>query len=138
MQEKSQILINKIREKNIDADIFMSYRSFDEQAKLYAKGRTEPGTIVTNAKPGYSYHNYGLAFDVVFKKDGNWSWSEEHDWAALGRLGKELGFHWGGDWGWDKPHFELNFGHTVDDLLAIFNKDKLLSDVWEHLDAAPI
>lgn len=135
--ERCQKLINKIKEQSLDADIFMSFRSFDEQAKLYAKGRTEPGAIVTNSKPGYSFHNYGLALDVVFKKDGKWSWDQAHDWALLGKLGKELGFNWGGDWGWDKPHFELNFGHKIEDLLAIFNKNKDLDEVWAHLDSAP-
>jgi hypothetical protein len=37
----------------------------EEQAALYAKGRTSGGRIVTKAKPGQSYHNYGLAFDWV-------------------------------------------------------------------------
>jgi hypothetical protein len=40
-------------------------RTMEEQAKLYAKGRTSGGRIVTKAKPGQSFHNYGLAFDWV-------------------------------------------------------------------------
>lgn len=46
-------------------------RSWAEQAKLYAKGRTAPGARVTNAAPGTSWHNYGLAFDFgVFTAGG--------------------------------------------------------------------
>ena len=40
-------------------------RSFSEQATLYFAGRTMPGPVVTNAPPGYSCHNYGLAIDLV-------------------------------------------------------------------------
>lgn len=36
-------------------------RTFSEQDALFAQGRTKPGKIVTNAKAGLSYHNYGLA-----------------------------------------------------------------------------
>jgi peptidoglycan L-alanyl-D-glutamate endopeptidase CwlK len=40
-------------------------RTFAEQDGLYAQGRSKPGAIVTNAKGGQSYHNYGLAIDIV-------------------------------------------------------------------------
>lgn len=40
-------------------------RSFDKQAEYYASGRTKPGKIITKAKPGSSYHQYGLALDHV-------------------------------------------------------------------------
>ena len=45
--------------------IYCGFRSFEEQAALYSQGRGKPGRIVTKAKPGESYHNYGLAFDWV-------------------------------------------------------------------------
>ena len=37
----------------------------EEQTALYAIGRTSPGKVVTKARAGESYHNYGLAFDWV-------------------------------------------------------------------------
>jgi hypothetical protein len=37
----------------------------EEQAALYSLGRSAPGRIVTKARAGESYHNYGLAFDWV-------------------------------------------------------------------------
>src|SRR3989442_4358551 len=44
-------------------------RTWEEQDALYAKGRTVPPIgkkyIVTKAKGGQSYHNFGLAFDIV-------------------------------------------------------------------------
>ena len=46
-------------------------RTIKEQNDLYAQGRTKPGKIVTNAKGGQSYHNYGLAIDIVLLVDKN-------------------------------------------------------------------
>lgn len=83
------------------------YRSLEAQADLYAQGRTKPGSVVTNAKPGQSPHNYAAAIDVVFiTKDGNVDWNGP--WAAIGAIGEELGLVWGGRFKGlvDKPHFE--------------------------------
>jgi len=40
-------------------------RTDKEQDALFAIGRTIKGKKVTNAKGGRSYHNYGLALDIV-------------------------------------------------------------------------
>lgn len=44
-------------------------RSFVTQEALYVQGRTKPGDIVTWARPGLSYHNYGLATDWAFFRE---------------------------------------------------------------------
>src|SRR5687768_12313312 len=53
-------------------------RTFEEQAILYAQGRTKLYDArgkklgkVTNAKPGYSFHQYGMAIDIVLVVDTN-------------------------------------------------------------------
>ena len=38
-------------------------RDWAEQSALYSKGRTTAGPKVTNARAGYSFHNFGCAFD---------------------------------------------------------------------------
>lgn len=38
-------------------------RTYAEQNLLYAKGRTSPGPRVTNARGGFSNHNFGIAGD---------------------------------------------------------------------------
>jgi peptidoglycan L-alanyl-D-glutamate endopeptidase CwlK len=45
--------------------IVQTLRTFEEQDLLYQKGRTRPGPIVTNARAGQGYHNYGLAIDFL-------------------------------------------------------------------------
>jgi peptidoglycan LD-endopeptidase CwlK len=107
-------------------------RTFAEQTALYAKGRTAPGAKVTNAKAGESYHNYGLAIDIVLLKDtdGNGSfetasWETNvdfdgdgvNDWLEIVLIFKKHGWVWGGDWKFsDKPHFEKTFGLSVMEL----------------------
>jgi peptidoglycan L-alanyl-D-glutamate endopeptidase CwlK len=99
------------------------YRSFAKQKELYAKGRTAPGKVVTSAMPGQSYHNYGLAIDVVEIKNGVPLWSNPN-WEQIGRIGEKHGFVWGGRWTKckncpDKPHFQKTFGKHHTDLLAM-------------------
>ena len=59
----------------LDVLVTCTYRSMAEQADLYARGRTAPGKKVTNAKPGQSAHNYGLALDFVPMINGKPEWS---------------------------------------------------------------
>jgi len=76
-----------------------------------------PGSIVTNAQGGESYHNYGLAIDVVEISDGQAIWrADNFDW--IGELGKSLRFEWGGDWTRfkDRPHFQMTGGRTIEEL----------------------
>jgi peptidoglycan L-alanyl-D-glutamate endopeptidase CwlK len=102
-------------------------RTLEEQAALYAKGRTAPGPIVTNAKPGSSYHNFSLAFDIaVVGADGKITWDtkvdvdhdSEPDYIEVGLLGESLGLEWGGRFKSlvDLPHFQVSFGLSLKDL----------------------
>ena len=90
------------------------YRSNERQDELYAQGRTTPGNIVTNAKAGESFHNYGVAFDVVFREKGYNA--PQEDWERLGQFGRILGLSWGGDWkGFvDRPHFQHTKGYGIE------------------------
>ena len=107
------------------------YRTFEQQAALYAKGRTAPGDKVTNAKPGQSYHNYGLAADIVLLLPGGQvSWDRRvdldkdgrSDWDEVVYVFKQYGWKWGGDWisFKDYPHFEKSFGLSVKELRKRF------------------
>ena len=124
------------KEAGISGGLFCSLRTFEEQDKLYAQGRTKPGSIVTNAKGGQSYHNYGIAFDFVFKdKKGNWTWNGDYN--KIGKIGESLGFEWGGSWSKfpDKPHFQKIYNQSVENLLKVYNKNKKVEDVWTYLNS---
>ena len=89
------------------------FRSFDEQNALYAKGRTESGKTLTNARAGFSWHNFGLAVDIAFQKDGKLSYAQSH-YDKIIPISKESGFIWGGNWRIvDKPHFEWHPGISL-------------------------
>jgi hypothetical protein len=96
-------------------------RTWEEQDKLYAKGRTVPPIgkefVVTNARGGQSWHNFGLAFDiVVLDALGKTDWDTAHPgWGKAAELGKSVGLEWGGDWkGFkDMPHFQYTGGLTL-------------------------
>lgn len=109
-------------------------RTFAEQDGLYAQGRTTKGSIVTNAKGGLSYHNYGLALDIVLIDGKNASWDirkdfdsdGKADWIEVVNIFKQYGWTWGGDWKFvDAPHFEKTFGYPIRTLLDMYNKGKV-------------
>jgi len=94
------------------------YRSVEEQNKLYAKGRTSPGSIVTKARGGYSWHNFGLAADYAFVIDGKVTWNGPRD--LFGKIARQCGLEWGGDWKKfkDRPHVQWTNGQTLTQMRA--------------------
>ena len=101
--------------------VTQSLRTNAEQQALYDQGRTKPGQIVTNALPGSSWHNFGLAFDVAVLEGGVPTWPNNNDlWNRIGNIGKKIGLAWGGDWQKfpDRPHFEFHPGMTLADARA--------------------
>ena len=118
---KARQLIEQAYKERINVIITQGLRTVEEQNELYAQGRTKPGKIVTNAKGGYSYHNFGLAFDfAILKDDGSVNWNVDEKWKRVGAIGKSLGLEWGGDWTSfkDYPHFQYTFGLSLAQLRA--------------------
>lgn len=109
-------------EHGIRLVVTQGLRTVAEQDALYAQGRTAPGRVVTQARGGYSWHNYGLAFDVAPLNDqGQPHWPEDAAlWERIGATGEDLGLTWGGRWRQhpDRPHFELTFGLALSALRA--------------------
>ena len=91
-------------------------RTADQQAQLYAQGRTLPGRIVTHADGILRRSNhqakadgFGHAIDCAFLVENRPSWAERHPWQLYGEAAKALGLVWGGSWPRfpDRPHIEL-------------------------------
>ncbi len=120
---------------NIKIRVTQAFRSIEMQDGLYAKGRTDAGRIVTKVKGGYSYHNYGLAFDICIIENGKAIFKITPEIAALAII---MGFIWGGHFlnkkqrqlpqseqnklkengdGWDVPHFQMTYGYTCEQLM---------------------
>jgi len=110
--------IDLSKANNLDIIINVAFRSWDDQDKLYAAGRTMPGKIVTNARGGDSYHNWGLAFDATPLENGMPS-NDINTFKKMGKLGEQVGLEWGGSFKSivDYPHFQVTFGLNTEDLL---------------------
>lgn len=125
--ENEKLLVRKAGRRGIEIIITHGYRSSEEQDALFNQGRSSAGNIVTNARGGESYHNYGLAIDFALRTpEGNVVWDMERDdngngkadWMEVVDLAKELGFTWGGDWANfpDYPHLQMDFGLNINEL----------------------
>lgn len=94
-----------------------TYRSATEQAALYAQGRTTPGRKVTNAKPGQSFHEYGVALDIYPIVNGKIDFSGSHldVWKKMAEAFKKQGFEWAYEWKTFKemPHFQMTKGNPL-------------------------
>ena len=108
VQPLARALIVAAAAAGIAIKIISGTRTYEEQNALYEQGRTRSGHIVTNARGGYSNHNFGIAFDIGVFEGGRYL-DESPAYKAVGALGKQLGLDWGGDWQsiQDEPHFEL-------------------------------
>lgn len=117
-------------------------RTFAEQDALFAQGRTKAGKIITRARGGQSYHNFGLAIDfcLLIDKNNDWIYEEASwdnvkdsdkdgvaDWMEVVVVFKMYGWTWGGDFKTfkDGPHFEKTFDYTTPQLRKLFIDKKV-------------
>ncbi len=131
-------------------------RTWPEQWALWFKGRdangkiVDPSQVVTHAKPGSSYHNYGLAVDVApFDVNGLPDWNSQHPcWQRIVAVGELVGLYSGshfkgaptpqfpgGKPETDIPHFQLTgrFPHEPDDEVLYFFKEAGLQGLWAEV-----
>lgn len=104
----------------ITIEVISGLRSWQQQAALYAQGRTKPGNTVTKARAGSSWHNYGLAIDLALFRAGVYLDEVKPSTAdliyrQLGQLAKKHGIEWAGNWKsfQETPHFQFTFGLTL-------------------------
>ena len=120
-KQRAQAFVEAAKAKGIDLLVTSTYRDNESQAALYAQGRTTPGDVVTNARPGQSWHNYRCALDVVALVNGKPIWNKKDPiWQKIGEIGKSCGLEWAGDWKDFKefPHFQYTGGMTLAQLQA--------------------
>jgi peptidoglycan L-alanyl-D-glutamate endopeptidase CwlK len=112
--------------RGLAVDVFETWRSPMRQGSLYAQGRTAPGKVVTKADAWESFHQYGLATDLVFRSpSGGWTW--DGDWAGVDAVVRAVG-------GlervaWEKPHVQMTGGLAVADAMKIYARSGLQA-VW--------
>lgn len=111
-------------------------RSPATQDQLYSQGRTAPGKVVTWAKGWQSYHQYGLAMDLVLLIDRNLDGKFEEasydqivdmdkdmlpDWLEMLNAFRERGWECGADWKAhrESPHVQKTYGLSWKELYAL-------------------
>lgn len=149
IRDEVKTLIDKAEDqlpKNMGIRIAQGLRTIEEQDALYAQGRTKPGSIVTKAKGGQSYHNFGLAIDFCLVIDTNgdgkfdvvsWNTGADTDkdgvpdWNEVVKVFTDAGYEWGGAWSTikDAPHLQKRFGHPQNpsDLLEKYKKGDFIT-----------
>jgi peptidoglycan L-alanyl-D-glutamate endopeptidase CwlK len=140
------IAANNVLGKGCRLRYSYTLRTFAEQDALFLK---KPK--VTNAKAGQSFHNYGLAFDIVllYDKDGDGkfeevSWDMKRDgdndgmpdWlevtTVLIKRGWSNGFISNGK-KWDFPHFQIDFGLSWQTLLSRHNAKDFVEGTYVRI-----
>lgn len=137
--ELSQRMANTLegtRSEGVDATVFETHRSMERQDSLYAQGRSAPGRIVTNVRGGGSWHNYGLAADVImYNEQGTPGWHNDAPWDRYGAHAEANGLEWGGNWSSfvDLPHSELSPDNTRASSLRGTYDEGGLAAVWDQV-----
>jgi peptidoglycan LD-endopeptidase CwlK len=131
-------LIQHLRTQSFDIRVVQGLRTYAEQDALFAQGRTKPGQVVTNARGGFSNHNFGLACDLCPFKAGNPQWSDNVGFLAIGKAADLVHLNWGGHWFKliDKPHVELAAGLTLAECRDLYDKGGLQA-VWDAAKIEP-
>jgi peptidoglycan L-alanyl-D-glutamate endopeptidase CwlK len=129
-------LAAQLEAEGVPIQVTAGLRSWSGQDSLYAQGRTKPGPVVTDVPGGYSWHNYGLAVDVVPEDitPGQPDWDITRPaWKMLVAAAKELGLASGSEWQTfpDWPHLQpasLPVTPTDEDRLTF--KDAGMAALW--------
>jgi hypothetical protein len=139
LRSKGRALLERCAEVGLAILITGGLRTWKEQDALYKRGRTVAPIgrkyWVTMAKGGQSYHNFGLAFDIVVLDSlGKADWNPKHPgWATAGELGATLGLEWGGTWKKlkDLPHFQYTGGLSLRECCELYPTG--LNEIWGRI-----
>ena len=102
--------------KGLEIKYISGTRTFEEQDALYSKGRTTAGPKVTNARAGFSNHNFSIAVDAaLFTPDGRYL-EDTPFYKEIGTVVAQFPqLEWGGSWTSivDEPHIQYRTGLTL-------------------------
>jgi peptidoglycan L-alanyl-D-glutamate endopeptidase CwlK len=124
LQPKAREHRRRCETRGIEILFTAGARSWIEQMDLFQHGRArtpqgwvvvEPSKVVTSATPEHAPHCRLAAYDLVPLVKERPAWDRLDLFAEIGRIGRELGLVWGGDWVkiLDMPHFELPYWRTL-------------------------
>lgn len=114
-RQRLERVMDRMAEAGYPMTMVSRTRSAEQQGKLYAKGRTSPGEVVTEADgvTKKSHHQVGTGADLAFVIGGKPSFSPKLPWDLYGKIAEEEGLTWGGRWKTlvDRPH--VQYGESL-------------------------
>jgi hypothetical protein len=145
--------------------LFEGLRSFETQQEYWDRGRTTPGEPckcggskrmvgtcqvhplglpVTNARPGDSFHAYGLAADYVMDGDVSrvgiqWTWDFPTGlWLKMATVATNCGLESGALWKRfpDQPHVQNAYGFSLVEIKELYRVGGI-QGVWDALLSLP-
>lgn len=143
------VVITDLRDRGFKYKATLGFRTYEEQNELYQKGRDGAGRVVrkadtvTDARGGYSMHNFGLAVDHMYLNLSGFGEWDEMRYTELGRTAQRAGLQWGVPGRVDLVHVQVPayrwFGLNETELLSECRKAYTkggLPTVWKRLDAS--
>jgi len=120
-QDKFRLFLSTIEKQTpFTVSLQSAYRSYAHQQRLKKEyAVTKPSVPVSS--PGNSYHNFGLALDIVLV-NGYVTYGHgqtKKEWIATGvpKIASDLGLVWGGDFSnYDPVHFDLSNTYALNSL----------------------
>lgn len=161
LKEIAEIVIDNLAINGVYFGVHMGLRSWETQHALYSQGREDLAHVnlyrktaglapipaeenlrrVTKAPAGSSWHNFGLAVDLV--EDGDplkagiqWSWASTVNYLKIGAESKKFSeLEYGGFWKSlkDYPHIEMHGSLSLSAARALYAKGGTKA-VWEVVD----
>lgn len=117
LADKIRTMATMLHTEGIEIRVTQGLRSWSDQMALWLKGRdshgniTDPSKVVTKAAPGYSWHQFKLAVDVVpIDAEGQPDWDLQHPaWKRIIQVGESLGLTSGSEFRTfpDWPHLQM-------------------------------
>jgi peptidoglycan LD-endopeptidase CwlK len=143
LADRVRKMAEQLATENINIRVVQGYRTWAEQAALYDQGRDENGNVVdkskvvTHARAGTSWHNFGLAVDVAPFDGGIPDWNLEHPaWKRIVTVGESLGLESGSGWRTfpDWPHFQLtgSYPDSPDASVRLTYQKGGVDEVWKE------
>lgn len=124
-------LIFNAKKQGLNVAPFETIRSVERQQSLYGEQASRIKT---------SNHQFGLAVDLYpITPSGGFYGGKRLDrwphWAELGKIGKDLGLAWGGDWKSfkDYVHFENLYGAPRKMVIMQYYSHGI-QRVWDYMD----
>lgn len=128
-------------------EVVQGLRSWNQQQAIWLKGRDADGNVVnkdevvTNAPPGHSWHEFGLAVDCVPRSllpVKGWA-PESILWGLITKIAESYGLSCGACWMHkDLPHLQITGKFPVSptgEVRQIF-KDAGMAQVWKEAGLA--